>query len=227
MTRHGRITVSEELLKRAGDEPTLGRQTYSALYPNGNPAEIAHGPVSVAKNFRNLDVSHGWVLSEAIDPLAAPLEAAKVERVDPGNFRTFDEHAGLLRPPFGRGFQFWRFRKRMATGSAPGAQCVGGVLQTSLRFGRHPFGDSQNGPQGSHGGTLKPGPDGMPTQRGDRRPVWLFGRGEPVGRAAVRLMWTKWTYFCSISRNAHADSYGQQGCGHYPTRESGLLSLPR
>ena len=63
------ITVSRERLTRAGHVPTRGWQTYSALYPNGNPAEIAHGPVLVSKNFRNLDVRHGWALGEAMDPL--------------------------------------------------------------------------------------------------------------------------------------------------------------
>ena len=79
-------------------------------YPNGNTAQsgrIAHDPVSVSKNFRNLDAQHGWVPGRAMDPLTTSLKAAKAERVGPGGFRSLGENAGILRPLVGRGFQVW------------------------------------------------------------------------------------------------------------------------
>ena len=92
------ITVSPEQLKRAGEGPARGRPAFSALYPGGNPTEVAHCPVSVSKNFLNLGASGGCVLGEAMDPLASALKAAKFVKVDPGGFRALDEKARLLRP---------------------------------------------------------------------------------------------------------------------------------
>ena len=78
------ITVSPVQLKRAGDEPTRGWQTYPALYPDSNPAEVAHDPVCVSKNFRNIGVSHGCEPGDSMGPLNTALEAAKAGRIDPG-----------------------------------------------------------------------------------------------------------------------------------------------
>ena len=92
------IADSREQLKRAGDEPTRGWQTFSAFYPDGHHAEVAHDPVIVSKNFRNVEVDRGWVPNEALDPLTTALQAAQAERVDPGDFRTLGENASLLGP---------------------------------------------------------------------------------------------------------------------------------
>ena len=43
------ITVTTEQLKRAGEEPNRGWPAYSALYPEGNPAEVTHDPVFVRR----------------------------------------------------------------------------------------------------------------------------------------------------------------------------------
>ena len=107
------ITVSREQLKRAGDEPARGWQTYSAFPSDGNPTEFAHDPVSVAKNFRNLEVDHSWVRGKVMDPLTAALQAAQAGRVDPGDFRTLGENASLLRPLIWRGFKDWKLQKRI------------------------------------------------------------------------------------------------------------------
>ena len=86
------ITASKEQLKRAGEETTHGWQSFSALLPDGNPAEVVHVPVFVSKIFRDLDVRHGWAPGEAMDPRAAALKVAKAGRAGPGDFR----------PPVGR-----------------------------------------------------------------------------------------------------------------------------
>ena len=99
------ITVSQEQLRRAGEEPTRAWQVYSVLYPNGNPAGIAHDPAFASKNFRNLDGSHGWVLGEAMGPVTTSLKVARVGRVGPAEFRTLDENAGLIHPSAGQGVQ--------------------------------------------------------------------------------------------------------------------------
>ena len=53
------ITASKEKLNRAGEEPTRECRADSALYPTGNPTQVAHDPVWLSKNSRNLDVQHG------------------------------------------------------------------------------------------------------------------------------------------------------------------------
>ena len=78
------------------------------LYPEGNPTGVAHDPAFVIKSFQNLEAKHGWVPGEAMGPLAADLKAPKAGKVDPGEFRTPDEQARLLRPLVGRGFQVWK-----------------------------------------------------------------------------------------------------------------------
>ena len=46
------ITVSDEQEKTAGREPARGWPTFSVRYPDGDPTEVIHDPVSNPKNFR-------------------------------------------------------------------------------------------------------------------------------------------------------------------------------
>ena len=85
-------------------------------------------------------------------PLAEALKAAQATRVDPGEFRTLDGNASLLRPLFRRDFQVWKppNRKarygeqchnwRLGVRLGPGSKCVSdldatppGIRKTGFR----------------------------------------------------------------------------------------------
>ena len=49
-----------------------------------------------------------------MDPITAALKAAQAKIADPGEIRTLDENASLLRPLAGRAFQVWELKPRSA-----------------------------------------------------------------------------------------------------------------
>ena len=108
------ITVTTEQLRLAGKEPTRGWPAYSALHPDSKPTEVIHDPVFNRENFWNKAANDGCVAGYAMDRLAAALKAAQAVVVDPGEFRTLDEDARLLRSLVGRGFQVWEPKNRPA-----------------------------------------------------------------------------------------------------------------
>ena len=108
------ITVTQGPSKRAGDEPARGWTAYPVLSPDGNPTGVIRDPVFAPENFLNLEAPHGWVTGETMGPLTPALKAARAVKVDPGEFRTLDEKANLLRPLMGRGFHLWKLQDRHA-----------------------------------------------------------------------------------------------------------------
>ena len=85
------ITVTTERVQLAEREPARGWPSYSALYPDGNPAEVIHGPGLKPKNFRNKAANEGWVTGTAMGPLAIAPKAARATLVDPGEFRALQK----------------------------------------------------------------------------------------------------------------------------------------
>ena len=71
------ITLTTERVQLAGTEPNRGWPSYSALYPEGNPAEVNRDPVFNPKNFWGKAADDGWVTGTAMDPLTAALKAAR------------------------------------------------------------------------------------------------------------------------------------------------------
>ena len=128
------ITVATEQVQLAGKDPSRGWPPRSLLYPEGNPTGVSNDPELNPENFRQRAANDGWVAGAATDPLAAALKAARATPVGPGEIRTLDGNAALLRPLLGRGFQIWELPHRSAR---DGKQCP------NWRFG------SRRGPDAS------------------------------------------------------------------------------
>ena len=81
------VAATAEQVQLAGREPARRWPPYSVLYPDGNPAEGIHDPVSNPKTVWDRAANEGWVTGAAVDPLTTALKAARATLVGPGEFR--------------------------------------------------------------------------------------------------------------------------------------------
>ena len=139
------IEVTTEQLRPVGLKPARGWPPFSVPSPDRDSAKVNRDPVFNPGNFRDRAADSGWVAGNAMDPLTSALEAARAVVVDPGEFRTLDENAWVLRPLVGRGFQVWGLKNRPAFGRASGARRLGDPSSNGFGFGRHPAGYSDGG----------------------------------------------------------------------------------
>ena len=197
-----------------------------AFFPGGNATEVIHGS----------EASHGWATGEAMDPPSSALKAARNAKVDPGDFRTLDENAQMLRPLVGRRFQVWELKERASRNSTARHDWRLGARLGPKAFGNYSqrvsdLGATSPGIRRAGLGEVVevircPGQVGFPpsvatdAQLGYSVMAYesaeaLFGRCEGDGRILARIIGT-----CASPQRYQRGRYD-------PARKGGLLTLIR
>ena len=129
-------TVSDERLRRAGQDPNRGWPAHAVAYLTGDPGLASRGPVFVPENYRDMDRNRGCVAGDPTEPSSEALTVDGAARVDAGELRALDADFGLLRPLAVLGYQVWALPGRQARG---GEKCR--EWQLGVRLGPNASGE--------------------------------------------------------------------------------------